>query len=306
MTEFSGVIVPIITPFADGGEIDFAALRENIDALIAGGVHGILPAGSTGEAMCLRPDEYHDLLETTIDHVAGRVPVVAGCSANATRDVIANCTLASELGADGYMVTHPYYSRPDDHELLEHYRALSAALDRPLIVYNNPYTTGVDASAELLDEIGKLPYIRHVKESSGDATRVERLILLSGGRVRVLCGTDNLALESFTAGACGWVAGAANALPRECVQLFDLAVEQHNYDEALILYRALFPLLDLAESTGKFVQVNKAAVEFVGRTAGRPRLPLQPLDEAQLEKTRSALSQVLGRTTETRGGRLSS
>ncbi|MHB8695156.1 MAG: 4-hydroxy-tetrahydrodipicolinate synthase [Solirubrobacteraceae bacterium] len=288
MTVFKGVIVPIVTPFSDQDEVDVAALHENVEFLISEGVHAILPAGSTGEAMCLTPSEYRLVLEETIKQVRGRVPVIAGCSANATRVVVANCELAKELGADGYMVTHPYYSRPDPHELLEHYRTVAAALDRPLIVYNNPYTTGVDASAEQLAAFGTLPHIEYVKESSGDATRVARLLLLTDGRLHVLCGTDNLALESFVAGATGWVAGVANSLPRACVRLYQLAAEENRYVEARDLYASMFAFLDLAESTGKFVQVNKAAVELAGHRAGRPRQPLLPLDHNTMDALRAA------------------
>jgi 4-hydroxy-tetrahydrodipicolinate synthase len=294
VSDFAGIIVPIITPFAADGGIDFAALREHIDYLIGAGVHGILPAGSTGEALCLSPSEHRALLTETINHVNGRVPVIAGCSANATHAVIANCRLAIDLGADGLLAIHPFYSRPDERELEEHYRAISDSIDRPLIVYNNPHTSGVDALPALLARIASYPHIDYVKESSGDVSRVARLAMLPDRPLQVLCGSDNIALESFSVGATGWVAAIANCIPAECVRLYELAVLQHRSTDALALYRSIYPLLDLAEGTGKFVQVSKAAVELAGRRAGRPRQPLLPLDEALMGQLREALKLIAG------------
>lgn len=289
MARFRGILVPLITPFTDDDALDIPALRAHIDALIAAGVHGLVAAGSTGEAMSLSPQEYSQLVTETIRHVAGRVPVIVGCSANSTRQVLANCRQAEELGADGIMLVHPFYCLPDERELYAHYRTVSEHVNLPVIIYNNPFTTGVDAKPPLLARLSELPHLEYVKESSGDCTRVAALLEQSQNRLTVLCGTDNQALENFLMGARGWVAGVANAIPRQCVALYELAVEQRRFDEALALYREILPYLTLAEATGKFVQVNKAAVELLGRRAGRPRSPLQPPDEAMMEQIRVAL-----------------
>jgi 4-hydroxy-tetrahydrodipicolinate synthase len=292
MSGFQGILVPMLTPFTEDDELDIPALNGHIDFLVAGGVHGLIPAGSTGEAMSLSPDEYRTVVAETVRHVAGRVPVIAGCSANATRQVVANCRQAEELGADGIMLVHPYYSLPDERELCTHYETVSKSVNVPVIIYNNPFTTGVDAKPELLVRLSELPHIEYVKESSGDATRILRLIEGSRGRLAVLCGTDNLALEGFLVGARGWVAGAANVIPQQCAALYRLAVEERRFDEALALYRQLYAYLTVAEATGKFVQVNKAALALLGRRAGPPRPPLQHIDGELLERTRRALEQV--------------
>lgn len=292
MKRFFGVIVPLITPFADDGAIDVPALRTHVEALVASGVHGVIPAGSTGEAMTLDADEYLRLVAETIDVVAGRIPVIAGCSANATRQVVRNCDQAERLGADGFLIVHPFYSLPDDRELYQHYRTVSASVGRPVIIYNNPSTSGVDAGPELLGRLADLPHLEYVKESSGDASRIMRIERASGGRLGVLSGTDNLAFEHFAAGAIGWVAGVANSIPRECVEFYSLLVEQRRLDDALSLYREIYAFLELAELTGKFVAVNKAAVELVGRRAGPPRPPLLPLEAEMLDRTRAAVARA--------------
>lgn len=291
---FRGVIVPSITPFTEDGSIDRPALRRHLEALVQGGVHGVIPAGSTGEAISLDADEYRMLIAETIDAIGGRVPVIAGCSANATRDVVARCEYAERMGADGFMIVHPYYSLPDERELYEHYRTVSASVGRPVIIYNNPATTGVDASPELLGRLSSLPHLEYVKDSSGDASRVMRILRASAGRMGVFSGTDTLALEHFTAGAIGWVAGVANVIPGECVALYSLAVEQQRLADAYALYQELYDFLELAEITGKFVAVNKAGAAFVGRPAGRPRPPLLPLEPDLLERTRRAVVRASG------------
>jgi 4-hydroxy-tetrahydrodipicolinate synthase len=187
------------------------------------------------------------------------------------------------------MIVHPYYSRPDADELYLHYKAVSDFVNVPVMIYNNPFTTGVDAQPDLLAKLSLLPHIQYVKESSGDASRILRVILSSKGRLTLIVGNDNLALESFVAGAKGWVSGIANALPDICVALYRAAVVEGQYADAKKIYEAVFPLANLSETTGKFVQVCKKAVELVGRRAGQPRLPLQPLSGNILREVTDAL-----------------
>lgn len=294
MGRLHGILVPVITPFTAQDSVDLPALRDHLDALIAAGVHGVIPAGSTGEAMTLTPDEYRSVIETTVQHVNGRVPVIAGCSANATKQVVANCALAADIGADAIMVVHPFYSLPDERELYMHYSIVSDAARLPVVIYNNPFSSGVDSSPALLARLAELPHLEYVKESSADCTRVTQILEATMGRMTVLCGTDNQALEQFVAGATGWVAGTANAIPEQCVALYELAVIRQDISGARDLYRQIFEYLMLAEATGKFVQVNKAAVEMRGRRAGSPRPPLQPIDDALRALTVAALERAIG------------
>ena len=291
MGRLHGILVPIITPFTPDDTLDLPALRTHIDVLIEAGVHGIIPAGSTGEAMSLTPSEYRTVVETTVAHVAGRVPVIAGCSANPTAQVIANCEQAADIGADAIMLIHPFYSLPDERELYLHYAAVSAAVRLPVMIYNNPFSSGVDSLPGLLARLSELPNLDYVKESSGDCSRIAQILEASDGRLDVFCGTDNQALEQFAAGATGWVAGTGNAIPAQCVELYELAVVRQDLDAARTLYRRILGYVTLAEATGKFVQVNKAAVEFLGGQAGSPRAPLLAIDDdvnEQMQKTLTA------------------
>ena len=292
MKQFRGIFVPIVTPLTSGDTLNVPVLHEHIDVLIDAGVHGLIPGGSTGEVISLSVDEYGELLRETIQRVAGRVPVVAGCSANSTRDVIRNIRQAETLGADGVMLVHPFYSLPDEREVDLHYEQVAASTNLPVMVYNNPVTSGVDTKPPQLAKLAALPNIEYVKESSGDASRIIDLIELSERRLKVFCGTDNQALENFAVGAVGWVAGVANAIPEQCVALYNLAVVERRIDDALSLYREILPFLTLAETTGKFVQVNKAAVRLQGRAVGLPRAPLQDLEEGLLEQVKVALSRA--------------
>jgi 4-hydroxy-tetrahydrodipicolinate synthase len=160
-----------------------------------------------------------------------------------------------------------------------------------MILYNNPHSTGTDAAPELVVKLGQLANITHVKESSGDVTRVARILELGGGQPRVLCGSDNEALESLCAGAVGWIAACANVLPGDCVRLFEW-VRKGQLAEAQALYRRIYPLFDLAESTGKFAQVAKEGVTILGGRAGGPRRPLAPLDRDLAERLAGILQRI--------------
>jgi 4-hydroxy-tetrahydrodipicolinate synthase len=266
------------------GRVNVAALRTHIDALIDAGVRGFVTAGSTGEVMTLDPAEYRQVVTATVDHVAGRVPVVAGCSANATHHVIENSRFAQDVGADGLMITHPFYSSPSEDELFEHYADIASAVSLPIVIYNNPGTTGIDASPELFGRLSKLPHVEYVKETSGDSARVTRILECTEGRVGVLSGQDNQALEQFVCGATGWISGTANVIAAQCAALFDLAVGQRDFVGARELYRELHPFLTYAETSGRGIQVIKESMRIAGRPLGKVRPPLRDLPPPMFEE----------------------
>jgi 4-hydroxy-tetrahydrodipicolinate synthase len=292
MNSFAGVFVALLTPFDANGRVDDGALRAHIDSLIADGIRGFVPAGSTGEAMSLDRDEYERVIRVTIDHVSGRVPVIAGCSANATHHVIRNCKFAQDAGADGLMITHPFYNHPKDDELFEHYADIARAVELPIVVYNNPSTTGVDASPELLGRLSELAHIEYVKETSGDSARVTRLLECSEGRLAVFSGQDNQALEQFVCGATGWISGTANVLAAQCVALYDTAVVRGDYAAARVLYREIHPFLTQIETSGRGIQAIKECMEIVGRPLGTVRPPLRPLPTADMDEVRRQLDRA--------------
>jgi 4-hydroxy-tetrahydrodipicolinate synthase len=272
--------VALLTPFDASGRVDDGALRAHIDALIADGIRGLVPAGSTGEAMSLDRDEYEQVIRVTIDHVAGRVPVVAGCSANATHHVVRNSLFAQDAGADALMITHPFYNHPTEDELFEHYADIARAVEVPIFVYNNPATTGVDASPELFGRLSELPHIDYVKETSGDSARVTRILEQSHGRLTVFGGQDNQALEQFVCGAAGWITGTANVIAAQCVALYEAAVIRGDIPAARVLYREMHPFLSHVETSGRGIQAIKEGMGRIGRPLGNVRPPLRALPQA--------------------------
>jgi 4-hydroxy-tetrahydrodipicolinate synthase len=293
MTNFKGVFVALSTPFDESGRLDEQAFRGHLDGLIEAGVHGLVPGGSTGEVMTLDADEYQRLIALTVEHVAGRVPVVAGCSANATHQVIANCRAAENAGADGLMVIHPFYSHPTEEELFRHYEDIGTSATLPIVLYNNPGTTGVDASPELLGRISQVPHIDYVKESSGDASRLTRILDASEGRLTVFSGTDHLALDHFATGAQGWVSASSNVLAAQCVALYELAVEAADFDAARALYQEIQPFLTYSEVSGHGIQAIKASMALIGRPLGEPRAPLRAISAATLAEVKPMIERAL-------------
>jgi 4-hydroxy-tetrahydrodipicolinate synthase len=285
---FSGVFVALVTPMTQDGELDLSALRGFVEHLIECGVHGVIPLGSTGEFYALDAEERRAVLTATLDTVAARVPVLVGTNAGSTREVIAHCQVAAEEGADGVLLAAPYYSLPSDDELFQHFARVEKAIDLPIMLYNYPDRTGVDLTPDLIARLAELDGIQYVKESSGEASRITEIIQRCGDRIDVFCGSDGIALESLERGAVGWVAGAANILPAELVQLVDLAAEEGRHQNAQDLYDRLLPLLSELES-GKYTQKVKAGCELTGHPVGPPRGPLMPLATEELERLRTLL-----------------
>ena len=284
MAKLGGVLVALLTPMDALGRFDEMSFRTHIDALLDAGIHGVVPAGATGEVMTLDRDEYERVITVAVEHVAGRVPVIAGCSANATHHVIENCRFAQDSGADGLMITHPFYSHPSDDELFEHYAQIARAVELPIVVYNNPGTTGIDASPELFGRLAELPHIEYVKETTADSARVTRILECTGGKLTVLSGQDNQVLEAFACGAGGWISGTANVLAAQSVALYELAVERGDFTQARSLYRELHPFFTYAETSGRGIQVIKESMLVAGRPLGQVRPPLRALPAPMREE----------------------
>ncbi len=288
-----GVIVPLVSPFDDQFAVALDKLETLVGTLVAHGVDGLIACASTGEALSLSEAERAAIIDLVLATNAGQVPVYVGCSSYSTDQVIGLIDDAATRGATGAMITHPYYALPDPIELLAHYTAVSARIEVPVIVYNNPATTGIDASPEQLAEIVALPHMDAIKESSGDCTRVIRINRLTGNTVPVLCGTDNQAMEQLTAGAVGWVAGVANVLPRECLALHR-ATQANDLKLAKAITDCIYAYLSEAELTAKYVQVNKLGLQLTGLEVGPPRPPLLPVTGEGRDRVIAALEQARG------------
>lgn len=292
LKKFEGTYVVIVTPFTSDGELDLNVLRANVDYYVENGVHGVIPGGSTGEFASLSLEEHKRIIEVVVDKVNGRVPVIAGTGACATRTAIELTKYAKDVGADGALIIPPFYSKPKENELYEHFKNIAEAVDFPIMLYNNPWTSKVDMQPSLIAKLAQIDNISYVKESSSDATRIWRIINLTGGKMTVFCGADNLALESFLMGAKGWVCVAANIFPRHTSRLYELAVKENNIERARALYSDLLPLCNFLEESGKFAQLAKFGVEVTGRKAGPPRKPLLPPDEEEKREFKEILKKI--------------
>jgi len=288
---FEGVFPALITPFQrnHGRNLDLDGLRSNIAHLVAAGVHGVVPCGSTGESATLSFAEHEQVVEVTIDEAGGKVPVLAGTGSNNTSEALRFTRAAKDAGADGVLVISPYYNKPNRSGLVKHYTAL-ADCDIPVVVYNVPGRTGQNVTPDVIAELAKHPNIVGVKEASGDVGQISSIIELTKDEdFSVISGDDNLTLPILALGGKGVISVAANLYPKPMIEMYD-AVQNGDYQTARdihytysLLFRSMF-----IESNP--IPVKKAA-ELLGMAAGPLRLPL---DEAS-EQTAAKLKEVLSR-----------
>lgn len=291
-SQLHGILVALVTPMKANSEIDYSAYTRHVEAMIAAGVHGLIPLGSTGEFYALTPDERRKVIQTTLEVSAGRAPVLAGANASSTREVVAFSREAEALGCDGVMLAPPYYSLPTPPELRAHYQAVNDAIGVPIMLYNYPGRTGVDMTPEFIEQLAELPRVRYVKESTGEIGRISTLLRRCGDRLGIFCGGDTVAFESLALGAVGWVGGVANVVPRSHVELYHLMTEKRDFAAARKLYFQMLPLLNLMEGGGKYTQWVKAACGLMGRPAGAPRAPLCAATAVELKRLQAALAEI--------------
>ena len=275
-----GIIAYPVTPFAaDRTNVDVKRLAALIDRLVGSGVHAIAPLGSTGELAYLEEPEFDAVVDTTIATVAGRLPVVVGISDVTTTKTIRRAQYAQQAGAQAVMILPVSYWKLTEREIAQHYRSVSDAIDIPIIAYNNPATSGVDMSPQLLVEMfEKIDNVAMVKESTGDLTRMQRIAELSGGRLPFYNGSNPLVLDALRAGAAGWCTAAPCLRPQPCIDLYE-AVRAGDLDKSQSLYDDLKPLLQFIVAGGLATTV-KAGLDLLDFPVGDPRAPLLPLDDA--------------------------
>lgn len=279
MKKFEGTFVVSVTPMTKDEELDLESFKENLDYYIENGVHGIAINGSTGEFAAQSLEELKRVMDAAVEIVGDRVPLISGTAACSTRRVIELTMYAEDAGVDGALIVPPFYSKIDEEEVYQHFRAIDEAVNIPIMVYNNPWTSKIDIPPEGLARLAELDNVQYVKESSGDITRIPRILDLTDGKMAVFCGSDNLALESFFMGATGFICVAANIFPKHMSKLYEYANFERNYDKAKALYSTVLPLCNFLESSGKFTQTAKYGLEYFGRKAGPPRKPFLPLSE---------------------------
>ncbi|KVN28924.1 dihydrodipicolinate synthase family protein [Burkholderia ubonensis] len=273
-----GIIAYPVTPFSADGDVDLKALGALIERLVADGVHGIAPLGSTGESAYLSDAEWEAVADTSIRAVGKRVPTVVGISDLTTAGAVRRARFAEQAGADAVMVLPVSYWKLSNDEIVGHYRAIGDAIGIPVMLYNNPATSGVDMSPELIATICRtVDNVTMVKESTGDIMRMHRLAQLSDGAIPFYNGSNPMALAALAAGAAGWCTAAPNLNARLPLALVE-AVRAGDLARAREVFHAQLPLLQFIVSGGLPVTV-KAGLRLRGFDAGEPRKPLLPLGE---------------------------
>ncbi len=279
----SGIIAYPVTPFApDGLTIDEEAFHQVTENLLTDAPAAIAFLGSAGESAYLSGDEWRQCARLGVEVVAGRVPVIFGISELTTAAAVAKARFAAEVGADMLMVIPIAYWKLTEAEIFDHYAAIAAATDLPIMAYNNPATSGVDmAPALLVKLVQEIDTVRYIKESSGDLNRMHAIRTLSGGSIPFYNGANHMTLESLAAGASGWCTAAPNLLGDQPRQLFDL-MAAGDIGAARALFYRILPVLQFIVAGGLPTTV-KAGLGMRGLEIGAPRLPLQPLPKAGIE-----------------------
>jgi len=291
---WAGVFPAVTTQFHPDFSIDFPATQRMVRRLIDEGVDGIIACGSVGENSTLLPGEKRETVAAIVEAAAGRVPVLAGLGEVSTAAACAYASDIARLGADGMMVMPPMIYSAAPHEILGWFRTIAAASDLPIMLYNNPPAYRNDLVPAMAAELADVDTIVAIKESSGDTRRFVDLANLLGDRFRLFCGLDDVILETACLGAVGWVSGLSNVFPRECGQLFKLAVAGKPH-EALALYRWIMPLLHL-DARPDLVQCIKLCEALAGRGTELTRPPRLPLDA----ETRAEVVGLMRRAAENR------
>src|SRR5262245_3501910 len=288
---WSGVFPAAVTHFKDDQSLDLPATLRHLDAMLGAGIDGLIMLGTVGENCSLEYPEKLDVLRATIEHVRRRVPVLTGVAESSTRLACRFAADAAKVGVDGLMVLPAMVYKADGREAVAHFRAVAGATDRPVMIYNNPVSYGVDLTPEMLADMADEPKFVCVKESSDNVRRITDLKILCRERYTLFCGVDDLVLESVMLGATGWVSGLVNAFPAENRLLWDLATSG-KYSEALEVYRWYTPVLHL-DTHVKLVQYIKLAVHACGYGSEMVRLPRQPLAGAERERVLALIRKAM-------------
>ncbi|GLV54098.1 dihydrodipicolinate synthase family protein [Dictyobacter sp. S3.2.2.5] len=294
---WGGVIPAITTSFNQDYSIDFAFFAEHCRWLVDAGCLGLVPCGSLGEGATLSAEEKIAIIETALNAVGERVPVIPGIASLSTAEAVWLAQAAESAGCHGLMVLPPYVYSTDWREMKAHVEAVMRATNLPILLYNNPPAYKTDFLPEQIAELAQEnANLVAVKESSSDVRRVTAIRALIGERLEILVGVDDEIVEGMQAGAVGWIAGLVNAFPRESVTLFHLAeqVRTGQDDRAQLdaLYAWFLPLLRM-DTVPKFVQLIKLAQEMVGMGNARVRAPRLELHRAELENARRTIQHAL-------------
>jgi len=277
---FRGAFTALVTPFRDG-RVDDAALVDLVEAQIRGGIHGLVPCGTTGESPCLSYAEHIHVIEVVMRATAGRVPVLAGAGSNCTREAIELSRACKELGVAGTLQITPYYNKPTAEGLIAHFTEIADAVGLPLVAYNVPNRTGVDLMPETLATLAEHPLVVGVKDATADMTRASRIRELCGPDFALLSGDDFSLMPFLAVGGDGVISVGSNVVPQMFVALCE-AARDGRWDDARAAHYAHLPLTRALFSTTSPIPV-KHAMAMLGRMALEMRTPLVALADDRPE-----------------------
>jgi len=288
MKELKGICAASCTPFKEHGEeVDEDALKVHLDYLIGAGVHIILVCGGTGEFAYLRPEEKKRIVEVSAKHINSRTGLMVQTSAINTTDAVEYAKHAENVGADGLLVLPPYFEGPNADGVYYHYEKIAKAVSIPIVTYNIPVHSGFDITAQFFKRLMEIDNIKYIKDSTGNFIRIRELIKAVGDKAKVFNGADPIAFEALIAGAVGCIWGAANVMPKESVQLYNL-IMANNLVKAKELWERMLPA-NLFFWNHIYNSSVKAATNLSGRKVGECRRPVQPLKDFELAELKRAL-----------------
>jgi len=292
MKSIKGAFPVLITPMDEFQEIDWNGVKQNVNYFIEQKVAGIIINGSTGEFVSLSKKERFKMVETVLKEVDGRIPVIVGTAAETTKETIEYTKHAEAHGADCVLIINSYYCKPKEEEIYFHFKEISNAVNIPIMLYNNPFTSGVDMSIELMLRIGKeCENVTHIKESSGDIRKVRDLVRQGESAFQVFCGSEDLVMESYLVGATGWVSVAGNIVPGLVTKMYE-HFQNGEFENAWEINDTILPLCEFLEGSGKYVQIVKRAMELHGQTGGPSRYPRLGLTQEEDQKLQQILLQI--------------
>lgn len=280
--QWKGVIPAVTTKLKDDGSLDPDAIKAGLNRLVENGVGGVVMMGMVGENAQLTPEEKRTVLKIAVETVAGRIPVISGLAETNTASAVQFAEDAEAIGVQGLMVFPGLTYKSDVHETIAFFKTIAQASSLSILLYNNPRGYGVDLTPDVVAELLEAPTIQAIKEESYDTTRVTDLTSRFGDRLAVVCGVDDLVLESVVLGAKCWVSGMANAVPKESVELLNLAVSGE-LEKARELYRVLIDLFHL-DTHVKLVQYIKLAENITAGYSENVKAPRLKLEGEERQK----------------------
>ena len=260
--QFTGTYTALVTPFQRGA-IAYGELKKLVDFQIKAGIDGLVPVGTTGESPTVTHEEHQEIIRCTIEAARGRVPVIAGTGSNSTQEAIDMTVAADEAGADGMLQVAPYYNRPTQEGLFQHFARIAESTDKPIILYSIPGRCGVEISVNVVERLrAKYPHVAHIKEAGGSVDRVDQLVQAMGDDITVLSGDDSLTLPFMSVGAKGVISVASNLYVREISQMVRAALAE-DFAKARKIHRRLYPVFKAL-----FIEPNPVPMKFALVRAG--------------------------------------